>query len=418
MQSKKSTNKTFRDLLIYRIASTISYQMMMVAVGWHIFEITNDVVSLGLVGLAELVPYFLFAFYAGHAVDYYSRKLIAFLACLLHVIVGVFLMFVAMDYLQPASALIYLGVAFLGIGRALLRPSYQSLFGELIPREETPKYSAYASSAFQACVVSGPAIAGILIGLIGLEWTYFISGVVAVFGMYAIVLIDEKKHVSMEHKNQFFKSLKIGLSYVKNHHLLLTTMSLDMMAVLFGGAVSMLPAFVKEVLHAGPEALGILRAAPAIGSMLTGFYLARHPILKYSGKYMIAAVAGFGFSIIAFSLSETLFLSVVFLFLTGFFDSISVVVRSAVFQLTTPDQMRGRVSAINGIFVGSSNELGALESGVAASLMGLIPSIAFGGAVTVVVAAVTYFFAPTLRKMDLKDLIEQHAHDPKPEIVK
>ena len=142
MQSKKSTNKTFRDLLIYRIASTISYQMMMVAVGWHIFEITNDVVSLGLVGLAELVPYFLFALYAGHAVDYYSRKLIAFLACLLHVIVGVFLMFVAMDYLQPASALIYLGVAFLGIGRALLRPSYQSLFGELIPREETPRYSA------------------------------------------------------------------------------------------------------------------------------------------------------------------------------------------------------------------------------------------------------------------------------------
>ncbi len=414
MHSKQSTTKAFRDLLIYRIASTISYQMMMVAVGWHIFEITHDVISLGLVGLAELVPYFLFALYAGHAVDYYSRKLIAFLACLLHVLVGIFLMLVALDYLQPATALIYLGVALLGIGRALLRPSYQSLFGELIPREETPKYSAYASSAFQACVVSGPAIAGVLIGLIGLEWTYLTAGVFAMFGMYAIVLVNEKQHSSLEHKNQFFKSLKIGLSYVKNHHLLLSTMSLDMMAVLFGGAVSMLPAFVKEVLHAGPEALGILRAAPAIGSMLTGIYLARHPILKYSGKYMTAAVAGFGVSIIGFSLSQTVLLSVVFLTLTGFFDAISVVVRSAVFQLTTPDQMRGRVSAINGIFVGSSNELGALESGLAASLLGLVPSIAFGGVVTILVAGATYFMAPTLRKMDLKDLIEEHAQDPKP----
>ena len=261
--------------------------------------------------------------------------------------------------------------------------------------------------------MSGPAIAGIFIGLIGLEWTYLIAGGFAMFGMYAIVLVDEKKHVSLEHKNQFFKSLKIGLSYVKNHHLLLTTMSLDMMAVLFGGAVSMLPAFVKEVLHAGPEALGILRAAPAIGSMLTGIYLARHPILKHSGKYMVAAVAGFGISIIGFSLSETVLLSVIFLGLTGFFDAISVVVRSAVFQLTTPDQMRGRVSAINGIFVGSSNELGALESGLAASLFGLVPSIAIGGAITVLVAGTTYLMAPTLRKMDLKDLIEEHAKDPK-----
>jgi MFS family permease len=407
MYSKPSTSKTFRDLIIYRVSSTISYQMMMIAVGWHIFEITHDVVALGLVGLAELIPYFLCALYAGHAVDYYSRKWIAFFACLLHVIVGIFLMLIAFDLLHPAQVLIYIGVAFLGIGRALLRPSYQSLFGELIPREETPKYSAYASSAFQACVVVGPAIAGVLIGLIGLEWTYFISGFAAVFGMYSILFIREKKYTNTEGKDNFLKSFMAGLSYVKNHHLLLATMSLDMLAVLFGGAVSMLPAFVKEVLHAGPEALGILRAAPAIGSMLTAVYLARNPILRHSGRYMIAAVAGFGLSIIGFSLSETLFWSTVFLALTGFFDAISVVVRSAVFQLTTPDQMRGRVSAINGIFVGSSNELGALESGLAASLMGLVPSIAFGGAVTLLVAVGTYYIAPSLRKMHLKDLIEQ-----------
>lgn len=410
MLAKKSIQRSFRDLLIYRIASTISYQMMMVAVGWHIFDITHDVVSLGLIGLAELVPFFAFAFYAGHIVDYHSRKLIATISCSIHIVVGCFLMWIANATLPSSEIYIYIGVAFLGIARALLRPSFQSLFGELIPREQTPKYSAYASSAYQLSIVGGPAIAGICIGLIGLSPTYLISGLVCILGIYAITLIQEKEHESHEHKNQFFSSLKFGLNYVKNHDLLLTTMVLDMLAVLFGGVVAILPAFVKEVLNGGPEVLGILRATPAIGSVMTAFYLARNPILKNSGKYMLAAVVGFGVAMIAFSLSTSLFWSALFLMFSGFFDTISVVVRSAVFQLTTPHQIRGRISAINGIFVGSSNELGALESGLAASLMGLIPSIAFGGAVTILVAGVSYFVAPTLRKMHLKDLMRQQDH--------
>jgi hypothetical protein len=181
-------------------------------------------------------------------------------------------------------------------------------------------------------------------------------------------------------------------------------MALDMFAVLLGGAVSILPAFVKEVLNAGPETLGILRAAPAAGAVITGIYLARRPLLENSGKYLFWSVGGFGLTIIAFGLSSNLWLCAFFLFISGCFDSVSVVIRGSIMQMTTPDHMRGRISAINGIFIGSSNELGALESGIAASLMGLVPSIIFGGAATILVVLLTYQLAPQLRKLNLKDL--------------
>jgi hypothetical protein len=181
-------------------------------------------------------------------------------------------------------------------------------------------------------------------------------------------------------------------------------MALDMFAVLFGGAVSILPAFVKEVLDAGPEALGILRAAPAAGAVLTGIYLARRPLLTDSGKYLFLSVAGFGIAIIAFGLSSNMWVCALFLFISGCFDSISVVIRSSIMQLTTPDHMRGRISAINGIFIGSSNELGALESGIAASMLGLVPSIVFGGVATIAIVLITYRLAPHLSKLHLKDI--------------
>ena len=195
-----------------------------------------------------------------------------------------------------------------------------------------------------------------------------------------------------------------GFHYVRKHELILSVMALDMFAVLFGGAVSILPAFVKEVLNAGPEALGILRAAPAAGAVITGIYLARRPLLKDSGRYLFLSVAGFGLAIIAFGISNHLWLCAFFLFISGCCDSISVVIRGSVMQLTTPDHMRGRISAINGIFIGSSNELGALESGIAASIMGLVPSIVFGGAATIMIVLITYRLAPQLRKLHLKDI--------------
>jgi MFS family permease len=397
-------SKAFRTLLLYRIGATLSYQITMVAVGWHLYEITNSVVSLGLIGLAELIPYFALALYSGHAVDHYSRKLIAALACLIHMAVAVFLAAIALGWLRPPVPLIYCAVAFIGIGRALLRPSYQALFGQIIPRDQLTRYTAYASSAFQICVVAGPGLGGLMIGFAGLEWTYLLAAFCAAFGLYGITFIKVIQEKKGELSNHFLKSFLEGFHYVRKHELILSVMALDMFAVLFGGAVSILPAFVKEVLNAGPATLGILRAAPAAGAVITGIYLARRPILTESGKYLLLSVAGFGVAIIAFALSSNLWVCAFFLFISGCCDSISVVIRGSIMQLTTPDHMRGRISAINGIFIGSSNELGALESGIAASLMGLVPSIVFGGAATILIVLLTYRLAPNLRNVNLKDI--------------
>jgi MFS family permease len=397
-------SKAFRTLLLYRIGATLSYQITMVAVGWHLYEITNSVVSLGLIGLAELIPYFTLALYSGHAVDHYSRTRIAAIACVIHMMVGLFLAAVAIGWLAPPVPLIYGAVAFIGIGRALLRPSYQALFGQIIPRDQLPRYTAYASSAFQICVVAGPGLGGLMIGFAGLEWTYLLAACCGAFGLYGITFIKVAQEKSSTLSNNFLKSFLEGFHYVRKHELILSVMALDMFAVLFGGAVSILPAFVKEVLNAGPETLGILRAAPAAGAVLTGIYLARRPLLENSGKYLFLSVAGFGLSVIAFGISSNLWVCALFLFISGCCDSISVVIRGSVMQLTTPDHMRGRISAINGIFIGSSNELGALESGLAASVMGLVPSIVFGGAATIAVVLLTYRLAPHLRKLHLKDI--------------
>ncbi|WP_062311020.1 MFS transporter [Polynucleobacter sinensis] len=398
------TSQAFRTLLLYRIGATLSYQMMMVAVGWHLYEITHSVVSLGLIGLAELIPYFILALYAGYAVDHHSRKIIAAISCLLHVAVGLFLMAIALNWLSPPVPLIYTAVAFLGLARALLRPSYQAIFGQLIPRDQMTRYTAYASSAFQICVVAGPGLGGLMIGFAGLEWTYALVALSGAVGLYGITFIQIQHQKNTTLNTHFLTSLLEGIHYVRKHELILGIMALDMFAVLFGGAVSILPAFVKEVLDAGPETLGILRAAPAAGAVITGIYLAQRPLLTDSGKHLFLSVGGFGLAIIAFGLSQNLWLCALFLFVSGCCDSISVVIRSSIMQLTTPDHMRGRVSAINGIFIGSSNELGALESGIAASLMGLIPSIVFGGAATIGVVLLTYKLAPHLRKLHLKDL--------------
>ena len=398
-----SPSKAFKTLLIYRIGATLSYQITMVAVGWHLYEITHSVISLGLIGLAELVPYFALALYSGHAVDHYSRKVISAIAAIIHVLVALFLCAIVLDWVSPPVPLIYTAVGFIGIARALLRPSYQALFGQIIPREQLTKYMGYGNASFQICVVAGPGLGGLMIGFTNLTWTYALAACFGLVSLYGVTLIKAHQEHSPQ-STHFLKSFMQGFDYVRKHELILSTMALDMFAVLFGGAVSILPAFVSDVLHAGPEVLGILRAAPAAGSVLMGIYLAKHPMLNDSGKYLLLSVAGFGISIIGFGLSTHLWVCAFFLFASGCCDSVSVVIRSSIVQLTTPDNMRGRISAINGIFIGSSNELGALESGIAASLLGLVPSIIFGGVATLAVVLITYKLAPNLHKFHIRDI--------------
>lgn len=395
----------FSKLLAYRIQIVLAYQIMTVAVGWHIYEITHDTLALGLIGLAEVIPYFATALFAGHAVDhYYSRRLFGLLAAVMLCINALTLTLLAQGILTGNSSYwIYASIAFTGFARAFIAPSYNTLFAIILPRESYAKATGIGSVIFQTGLVLGPAIGGLLIGFTSKTITYALATALCSGAAIAIwsIHINEPKAVA---ETPVFTSIKQGLSFVFNNQIVLGALSLDMFAVLFGGAVAMLPAFIQDIYKIGPEGLGLLRAAPAIGAIATGLWLARHPINQHAGRWLLWAVAGFGFSIIGFGLATSFWVAFGLLLFSGVTDGISVVMRQTIMQLATPDSMRGRVSAINGVFIGSSNELGAFESGVAARLMGLVPSVIFGGVMTLSVVGLTAKLAPKLRNLELQQL--------------
>jgi MFS family permease len=291
-----------------------------------------------------------------------------------------------------------------GIERAFIAPSYSTLFAIILPRDEYARASGISSSVFQAGLIIGPAIGGLLVGFASKTAAYSLATLFCLGAAIAMWSLKVKEPPPVVDSPPVFTSIAEGLRFVYNNQILLGALSLDMFAVLFGGAVAMLPAFLHEIYHYGPEGLGFLRAAPAMGAIVTGIWLARNPINLHAGRWLLASVAGFGFCIIGFGLSISIWLAGLFLVLTGIFDGVSVVLRTTILQLATPDVMRGRVSSINGIFIGSSNELGAFESGLAARLLGLVPSVIFGGLMTLTVVGVTAKLAPKLRNLELHQL--------------
>ncbi|MDP3087544.1 MAG: MFS transporter [Methylotenera sp.] len=398
----------FLKLLSFRILMVLAYQMMAVAVGWHIYEITHDTLALGLVGLAEVIPYFFCALFAGHAVDhFYSRRFFGTLAAVALAVNALTLTAVAMGLIGNsgnASLWIYGSIMLTGIERAFIAPSYNTLFAIILPREEYARASGISSSVFQAGLIVGPAIGGLLVGFASKTAAYSLATIFCLGAAIAMWSLKIKEPPPVVDSPPVFTSIAEGLRFVYTNQILLGALSLDMFAVLFGGAVAMLPAFLHEVYHYGPEGLGFLRAAPAMGAIVTGIWLARNPINLHAGRWLLASVAGFGCCIIGFGLSTSIWLAGLFLVLTGIFDGVSVVLRTTILQLATPDAMRGRVSSINGIFIGSSNELGAFESGLAARLLGLVPSVIFGGLMTLSVVGITARFAPKLRNLELHQL--------------
>jgi MFS family permease len=394
----------FIRLLTFRVCIVLSYQMVAVTVGWHIYELTHDPFALGLVGLAEVIPYFCCALFAGHAVDHYSRRLFAIGACLALMLNSMALLAIAAGRLPGDATLwIYGSIMLTGMARAFIGPSYSAMFALILPRELYARGSGLGSSVFQTGLIVGPALGGVLVGFAGKSATYCVAMVLAGVAVIALLTLRIKEPPPAE-SSSVFSSIGDGLRFVFSNQILLGAMSLDMFAVLFGGAVSMLPAFIRDIYHYGPEGLGILRGAPAIGALLTGIYLSRHSINRHAGHWLLGAVAGFGVCIIGFGITTNFWVAGTLLLCSGIFDGISVVMRTTIYQLTTPDSMRGRVSAINGIFIGSSNELGAFESGMAARLMGLVPSVVFGGVMTLLVVATTAKLSPKLRKLDLQQL--------------
>lgn len=398
-------NRGFTGLLFYRLLAMLSYQIVAVTVGWQIYQITRDALSLGLIGLTEVVPYFCFALFAGYAVDHLPRRKLGMFACIGLLLTTLTLAGVASGALPSFGTItIYVAIAVNGVVRAFLGPVYNALFARVLKREQFARGAGVGSVVMQTGLVAGPALGGGLIAWQGLTVTYLVAAAFAAAATIAIAGLRVTEPALPADRAPVFKSIGEGLRFVFNHQIVLGAQALDMFSVLFGGAVALLPAFIHDILQAGPEALGILRAAPAAGAVLVGLWLARRPPQRGAGKLLLFAVAGFGLCIIGFALSRQLWLSVLMLLMSGMCDGVSVVLRSTILQLATPDHLRGRVSSINGIFIGSSNELGAFESGLAARLLGLVPSVIFGGCMTLGVVAATAKLAPKLRRLNLRDL--------------
>lgn len=411
MQTSPSTssalplrNRNFLLLQAFRLQNVLAYQIVMVVVGWHIYELTHDTLSLGLIGLAEVVPYFCCALFAGYAIDHHSRRMFGVLASLVTSLYALVLAATTIGIIHGNPTVwIYGAIACGGVARAFIGPSYNALFALVLPRDQYARAAGFGSSGFQFGLVIGPALGGALVGWTNMTTAYTVSAALALSAAITLLLLRVVEPPSAQ-PSPVFSSIGEGLRFVFSNQIILGAQTLDMFAVLFGGAVAMLPAFIHDVFHYGPEGLGILRAAPAVGGIMVGIALAKYPPNKHAGRLLLMAVAGFGICIISFAVTPYFWFAAFLLMLSGVCDGVSVVMRTTIMQLMTPDAMRGRVAAINGIFIGSSNELGAFESGLAARIIGLVPSVIFGGSMTLAVVATTAHFAPKLRKLDLQKL--------------
>jgi len=295
-----------------------------------------------------------------------------------------------------------------GFLRSFFGPTIFSLVALIVPKKIYPNAATWSSSTWQMASVLGPATAGVLISVIGVHWSLcFVFGLV-VFALMTLTQIKKKPILNPKIGEPVMQSLKEGLNFVFKTKAILGALTLDMVAVLFGGAIALLPIFAQDILHVGSEGFGVLRAAPAVGAFLTMLITAYIPISKNAGMKLLAAVFGFGMCIIVFGLSSIFWISVVALFFSGVTDGVSMVIRQTILQIKTPDNMRGRVASVNSMFVGSSNELGAFESGVTAKLMGTVTAVVFGGTMTLITAVTTGIVSPSFRKLDLTADLEEH----------
>ena len=399
------TSVGFRWLMLFRICTLLSYQVAAVTVGWHIYELTRDPWSLGLGGLAEVIPFFCVAPFSGYLVDHLPRRKLGAAACLGLAINAGALALIAHGALSTSALWpIYAAVAVGGVGRSFLGPVYNALFARVLKREQFGRGASMGSVVFQAGLVLGPALGGVLVGVAGKSVAYGLAAVFAIAAALALLRMRVTEPAQTMQRGPVFASIAQGMRFVASNQIMLGAMALDMFSVLLGGAVSMLPAFIKDILHQGPEALGVMRAAPAIGSICVAIWLTRHPLQRNAGRILLFAVGGFGLCTIAFALSRNYWLSTALLVAYGMCDGVSVVLRSTILQLVTPDDMRGRVSSINSIFISSSNELGAFYDGTMARLLGLGPAVMMGGFVTLGGVAAPARLAPRLRRLDLREL--------------
>lgn len=399
----------FKKLMTARFLFTLGVQMQAVVVGWRIYDIMQEPIYLGLVGLAEAVPALGLALFAGHMVDHGRPMIIYRRVLLVSFLSGLIVYLVhAIPALFQHQVVALYGASFLtGVARAFSQPTVYATVPRMLERDKLSRGTAWMSTTMQVGRIAGPALGGIIFGWLGVTAA---TAVIAVLLFGAAATLSTLSNLQMMAapqtvvREKLKDSLLSGVKFVFSHPILLPALLLDMLSVFFAGVTALLPIYAKEILVIGPKGLGFLRSAPAIGSALMGYYLAQKDLGRNAGKLLLWAVAAFGVSILVFGLSTHFYLSIAALFAAGAFDSISMVIRGSAVQLTSPDNMRGRISAVNAIFIGSSNELGELESGVMAQLLGTVNSVVFGALACLLTVGAIAWKAPTLRNMDLKKL--------------
>lgn len=391
----KNTNFTF--YLLARLLGTMGVQIQSVAVGWQVYQLTGSLFDLGLIGLAQFLPFLCFILIAGHAADRYSRRLIMILCMGVQVICALFLLAFTLMGIKSVWP-IFVVLALFGCARAFMMPASQAILINLVPTELFGRAVAVSSSTFHLAIILGPVFGGLLY-LMGPAVVYVVVMLVA---LCALILMMQTKLIAQVKQTTpaTLHSLLEGLRFVFSRPVMLGAISLDLFAVLLGGATALLPAYAHDVLQVGPEGLGLLRTAPGVGAALMAVGLAWWPITRHVGKWMFGGVAVFGIATVVLGLSSELWLALFALLFMGAGDMVSVYIRHLLVQLETPDQIRGRVSAVNSVFIGTSNELGEFESGLTAAWWGLIPALIVGGCATLVVTVIWAWKFPVLRNMD------------------
>ncbi len=395
----------FRLYSIGSLINMLGRQMLTVAIGWEIYERTHSAMALAWIGLVQLLPVLLLTLPVGHIVDNYDRRKILIMAQVFNMAGTGGLIAISLTH-GPLNAM-YACLFLAGIGRAFHSPSNAALIPQVVSEQTLTSAITWGSINFQTASILGPALGGLIIGIRHeATWVYVVDCLSSVI-FWAVLMFVKTRPIALTKKAMTLKSMLSGLAFVVQTRIILAAIALDLFAVLFGGAIALLPIYAKDILHVGPSGLGWLQTAPSIGALIMGFFMARHTNFRNAGQWLLITVAGFGVATIIFGLSRNFWLSFAMLVLTGVFDNVSVVIRQALVMLRTPDEMRGRVSAINYVFIGTSNELGGFESGTVAHWFGPVFSVVFGGFATIATVIGTALFWPEIRKLDW-------LQDPKP----
>ena len=404
--------KEFSIFLLVRFALVFGWSMQFLILEYEVYELTNSKLAIGIIGLMEVIPAVSMALFAGHIVDQKEKRNLLALCIGLFSLISLGLYFLTSpDFVGDWSSnsvlySIYALVFFGGILRSFFGPTIFSLVALIVPKKLYTNAATWNSSTWQLAKILGVSTGGFFIGWFGVDSSLLVVFSIVIFSLVLLFSVKKKPIMNKKIGEPVIESLKEGIQFVRNSKVILGALTLDMISVLFGGAIALLPVFAKDILKVGPEGFGFLSAAPAIGAFLTMLITAYIPVSKNAGMKLLAAIFGFGVCIIVFGLSEIFWVSLLALFFSGVTDGVSMVIRQTILQLKTPDHMRGRVASVNSIFVGSSNELGAFESGLTAKLMGTVTAVVFGGTMTLITVVTTGIFNPTLRKLDLTEDFE------------